>query len=189
MNDKELKKCINDEINNKFYKLIEKINPIENIIAHSKYYCLAFAGVTSLSDLIILPNQFDLTVILQKRLMIKSIKSIVYANAPVIDKKDSLGVTEIVPTGLRLQRIPENFANSIRLEIKINGQTVNLFPFITSPLLSYIPLDIAVDNIFYIYKDKIETFEVASLGYVITDWEALNSDTFYHTILIECYSF
>ena len=132
------------------------------------------------------PN-FDTGSIQDRTLVIKSVRLFPYAATAIIDfyvNDGTVSNSETLPIGARLTRVIDNFNLGARIDFKINGTPVGLFP---SDADGGYPIDLFVDNIYFHYSEKVQTFEVAITGDVLDDIEANTTQTPSIKVLVECY--
>jgi len=129
----------------------------------SQYRILEFGGLADgITDLApnFLPADVAGRTLVIKAIRIKSFYSEVAGN---VDFSITDGVStfnETIPTLHSIERLFEFFGASPYLQIFINGSTVPIVQDPNANLIGNIPLDLNVDNIFYRYPEKIESFNV-----------------------------
>lgn len=168
----------------------KSVSPLEEIILKSDYRILTFFGVASgtiLAPTALTPN-FNQSIVLEKNLIIKSIKVIPYADANVVDIRLDDGVTvatETLVQNTRINRVFDTFAAGLNLQITINGEVIPIVPIIGTGDFA-VPLDLFVDNIYYIHRYKIQSITVNAAAQIDSDLTGtLDAPRLY--VLIECY--
>ncbi len=131
----------------------------------SHYRVITFFGA---ADGAILNQGFDIAALQQRTLVIKSVKLIPY-NATIgtiVDFFVTDGVTnneEILPVESRLPRVIDNFTSGTVIDFLINGVPIGIFP---SAGVGGYPIDLHVDNIYYWFKERVETFDISITGFI-----------------------
>lgn len=171
-------------INNMAKKLGGAFSPLENIIINSQYKILAFSGR---ADGTTLGRNFLLNSVVNKRMLIKSVKLIPYAfiQTDVLWNATS-GDQFAVPGLAKIPTVIDTFTTSSRISLIINGTRQNIF---ASNIGGAYTLDLFVDNIYFNYKARIETIDFQVTGDIFTDLPAGTTGNPLIKVLIECYSY
>jgi len=164
---------------------LEKItaNSLDSIILNSQYTCLVFWGRSDGSQLV---QNFNQLIIRGKRILIKSIRILPYAFADSdVFYNATTGDHYTVPGGGRLINVVDDMTTSARIEFFINEFLMNFFP-------TYIgtqgyPLDLFLDNIYYNFKEKVESLRISVDGNVYTDLSGVAQNNPWIKLLVECY--
>lgn len=151
----------------------------------SDYRALIFYGTANGTNL----NQgFPIGDLQKRSIVIKSVRLFPYASDPTIDFFVNDGVvsnTETIPTRARINRVFDDFINGAQIDFIINGAPVGLFP---SSAQGGYPADLFLDNIYYHFPEKIQTFDVSIDVDLCID---LENGTFanqpFIKVLVECY--
>jgi len=150
----------------------------------SQYRVLVFFGRADGSDL---TPSFSIDTLTENYFVLKSLKLIPYADADIIDFYVSDGTTdneETIVARQRLTRVVDDFLVGAQIDFKINGTPVGLFD--TLPDAGY-PMDLELDNIFYLYPEKLETLTLNITGIVYSLNVNTTSNPFIK-VVVECYS-
>lgn len=132
----------------------------------SRYRVITFYGT---ADGTVLNQGFDIEDFRNRTLVIKSVQLVPYVGASItyMDFFVSDGTVnneETLPSGIRITRVLDRFGSGARIDFLINGTPIGIFP--SSAVRGY-PLDLHIDNIYYWYKEKIDTFDVSVLSVVM----------------------
>jgi hypothetical protein len=131
----------------------KSFSKIEDIILNSTYRVLSFAGSAGTPAA---PNTltacFDNSLILNKSILIKSIKVDAYARDPMVDIAFSDGTTETITANMRINRIFDLFTDSLNIDMILNESSTAIFPNDNSGDV-YFPIDLFVDNIYKLIKN------------------------------------
>lgn len=172
----EIKKQIDDSLDS-------SLN-LFNLPLKSTYKCLVFFGRADGTDL---TPGFNINVVLNRTIVIKSIKIVPYYFGVGVDISldDGAGtvINEATYNNQRINRLFDDFVAGTRVVFQINGSTIDFFP---SPGNFY-PLDLYLDNILYLFPAKVETMNFQVASNVINDLTTgalVNPNV---KVLIECY--
>ncbi len=163
----------------------EKLIDLNKLPLISQYRVLVFYGKASGLPL----NQgFPIADLQGRTIVIKSFRLFPYADDPTVDFFVNDGVvsnTETIPPRARINRVFDEFINGAQIDFLINGIPIAFFP--KTPEGGY-PADLFVDNIYYHFKEKIQTFSCSVDVDVFTDLEGgINTGQPFIKVLIECY--
>jgi hypothetical protein len=126
---------------------------------------------------------------IQSRIVvIKAIKIVPYYNAEAADFFVSDGVdfwTETIPLLTRMDRVFDLYSTSAQIRIIINGAAVPVFTYDNT--LVGLPLDLDLDNIFYKFPEKIQSWDVSVAAEVYDLANPPVAVTPLVKVLIECY--
>lgn len=152
----------------------------------SKYRVLVFFGRAD-GDTFNLG--FNINDLRGRTLVIKSVRLVPYAAESVDDfyiNDGTVSNTETLAARMRLTRVVDDFTTSTIIDIVLNGVPIGIFP---SAADAGFPADLHVDNIYYWFREKIQTFNVAVTANVYTDLEAgtLGTTGVFMKVLIEVY--
>lgn len=159
---------------------------LDDLVLNGDYKCLMFFGRSDGSNMI--PN-FNVDMIRDRAMLIKSVRLIPYAFTDstdvFFDETNTIHYT--VPAGGRLINLIDEYSTSTRINIIINGMQQPILPTYIGNV-GY-PLDFFVDNIYYLYPEKIFEMDVNANGVIIDDLDPLNVHTEAPNLkfLIECY--
>lgn len=182
MINEQIKKEISTQLDK---KLME--TSLDKIILNSNHHVLMFAGLATTTASQITPR-YDPTIIQNKKLLIKRVQVIPYANHPVIDILFSDGTSETVPGNMRLQRTLETYSTSLNLRFLVNGNPIPMFLDDPAGGTFWYPLDLDCDNIYYLYKEPVQNLLFQAATTIYTDFSAATAEVLLN-ILVECYSF
>jgi hypothetical protein len=159
---------------------------IESIVLNSKYVVLTFVGFTT--GVVNLQHFFLDDVILNRRLLIKSVKLIPFALADAVDELYNLTTGDhfVINENARITKCVDAFTSTGHIQLFINGVDVNLFPSVAA---GGQVLDLFVDNIYYNYKAPIASIDMNILGSIVSNFETQAEDTVKIKVLIEAYSY
>lgn len=138
-----------------------------NLPLISQYRVLLFTGLADGTDLSL---GFNLENVAGRTIVIKSFKIYPYYNGNGVDLSlnDGAGTVynELVYNLSRINRIFDDFVSSGTFRFIINGVSIPIF--LQEGLPGY-PIDLQLDNIFYLYPEKIETLSMQIVGNTIQD--------------------
>lgn len=164
---------------------LETKSSLEKIILNSRYFCLSFSGFTTgVTDF---TNNFDISILRNHKLLIKSIKLVPFASATTDEfynagSGDQFQVLE----NMELKR-PINYFTSVgKISIRINNVDVPLFPNTTS---NFQVLDLFVDNIYFNYNKNLQSIAVNIDGDLVDDIPADSTTHAKMKVLMEVYSY
>jgi len=160
-------------------------NSIDKIVLNSRYYCLSFSGFTTgVTDF---TNNFDISLLRNHKLLIKSIKLIPFASATTDEFYNATSGDQFqVLENMKLNRPIDYFTSAGKISIKINSVDVPLFPNTTS---NFQVLDLFVDNIYYNHKTPVQNIKVNIDGDMVDDIPADSSNYVKMKVLMEVYSY
>lgn len=152
----------------------------------SSYRVLVFWGTSNGGLLNLAFNIADLE---GRSIVIKSVRLVPYARDNVEDffvNDGTVSNTETIPARARLTRVIDDFTASTIIDFLINGVPIGIFP---STGDGGYPADLHIDNIYFWYREKVQTFTVAVTSNVYTDLEAgtLGSGGFFIKVVVEVY--
>jgi len=132
---------------------------------------------------------FDLNVILNKKIIIKSIECIPYYVNDSEDVEFSDGTTETIPAGARVNRVFDMYSNlalgAHLFRMIINGSIV---PFSLNDERGVPPPDFKFDNIYYRYPEKIQNIDILYGTEILEDLTTPGTPIHPNVkIFIECY--
>lgn len=152
----------------------------------SKYRVLVFFGTSDGDELNL---GFNINDLIGRSVVIKSIRLVPYARENVEDFFVNDGVvsnTETIQARQRLTRVIDDFTASTIIDFLINGVPIGIFP---STGDGGYPADLHLDNIYYWYREKVQTFTVAVNSNVYTGLESgsLGTGGFFIKVVVEVY--
>lgn len=160
---------------------------IEKIILNSQYHCLTFSGLaTNINS--VMTARYDPEILRNKNLLIKSFKTFAYANDPTIDIEFSDGTIETLPNNHRINRPLDLYSNSLQLRVFINGALTNLFSEDVLGGTYFYPMDLNIDNIYYLYKDKVNDVAINANCHIDIDFNGGDAECLL-VVMMECYTF
>jgi len=152
----------------------------------SEYKVLVFKGAANGGDL---TPFFNLDIITGRRMVIKSIRLIPYTSGDYVDfyTNDGAGtiLTETIQANLRINRLFDDFVFGASIYFRINQ---NPLPMFVNNVLAY-PLDLWIDNVFYLFPEKVQEIVVRVNGRVEQDISGVAGGLVSPNILVqvECY--
>jgi len=156
----------------------------------SQYRALIFSGLADGSPM---TPQFDLDMLTNKIMVVKSIRLIPYASDDIVDFYVSDGVStfkETLPVNIRLNNVLDQFNEGTSIRILINGTPLPIFSNVfSSPTGEYFP-DLWLDNIYYKYPEQINSngMSVQIFSTVVDDPSNPTASVILNMkVLIECY--
>jgi len=159
---------------------------LDDLVLNGDYKVLMFWGRSDGSNLA--PN-FNINMINDRAMLIKSIKLVPYAFTDSTDVffDETNTVHYTVPAGGRLINLIDEYSTGSRINLVINGTQQPIFPTYLA-VLGY-PLDFFIDNIYYLYSEKINQFSISVNGVIIDDLDPLNVHTEAPNlkVFVECY--
>jgi hypothetical protein len=181
MISEQIKKEISEQLDKKLQQ-----NSIESIVLNAKYVVLTFVGFTT--GVVNLQHFFLDDIILNKRLLIKSIKLIPFALNNGTDElfNDTSNDHFIINENARITKCIDAFTSAGHIQLFINGVDLNLFPSVAA---GGQVLDLFVDNIYYNYKAPISSIDMNILGSIVENLENQAEDTVKIKVLIEAYTY
>jgi len=152
----------------------------------SQYRVLVFFGT---ADGSVFSQGFNINDLIGRTIVIKAVRLIPYARVNTDDffvNDGAVSNTETLPARARLTRVVDDFTSSTIIDFLINGVPIGIFP--TSADGGY-PADLHVDNIYFWYREKVQTFNVAVTSNVYIDLEAgtLGTGGTFMKVLVEVY--
>jgi len=176
----QIKKEISDQLNKK----LDADLTLFNIPLKSRYNVLMFNGRADGTDL---TPGFNINQIAGRTLIIKSFRIIPYYFGIGVDISldDGAGtvMNEATYANQRINRIFDDFVAGTRINLLINGNTIDLFPGGGQTF----PLDVWFDSIMYKHPAKIETLNCQVLSRVINDLTTGALVAPNVKVMIECY--
>jgi hypothetical protein len=168
---------------------LKSVSPLEDIILKADYRVLGFFGTAgTIAVPLALSPAFNQSIVSEKKLLIKAVHVIPYADDVAIDIELNDGATtttETITANMRLNRVWDLFGNSLTLRIRINGDVIAMFPTDGSGN-AFLPMDLSIDNIFYVHRKIVQTIEVDAGGLFADDFAGgSQSPNLY--VLLECY--
>jgi len=150
----------------------------------SQYRVLLFYGTANGGNLNL---AFPIEVLQDHPVVIKRVKLIPYAGDATIDFFVSDGTTsnsETLAARMRLTRVIDDFNNGAIINFLINDVPIGIFP---SDAAGGYPMDLDIDNIYYYYSEKVQTFNVGVDGDIFEDLEAGSTGQPFIKVLVEVY--
>jgi len=159
---------------------------IENIVMNGRYHLLGFIGfATGVASLTAMFNQ---SIILNKKMLIKSIRLVPFASGDTDELYDDTNTVHyIIKENARITKCVDEFTTSpCEIDIRINGGSLNIFPSNANggPLL-----DTFVDNIYVLIPKLINSMEIFITGLIVDNFETQNNANPKMKVFIECYIF
>ena len=131
---------------------------------------------------------FNIADIQKKYIVIKSIKFIPYTKVQTQDFFVTDGVVvneELIPVRCRINRVFDVYPQGALVTLLINQTPLPLFTAVGAN--SGLNLDFFADNIYYLYPEKLQSFDWRILGGVYTDLEAATEGICSLKVVVECY--
>lgn len=153
-------------------------------ILQSQYKVIVFTGSANGSTL---NEGFAIADFVGKEVIIKRIKLDAYAPDDVIDIDlfdGATHTTETIPAQARINRLFDMFSISTRITFMINGTPIPIF---SNQAIPGYPMDLDIDNIMYLFPNKVKTFDVRVLGEILTDIDAGTTDNPLIKVTVELY--
>ena len=186
-----LKEFINQVFARKETQTIIKTFDMLNLPFISKFKLFQFSGLADNNNLT--PN-FNLVDIQSRYLIIKAIKVVPYYASNTTDLFLTDGVTtniETIPKNLRVNRLFDVYDYGVQLSVFINGSRIDMFPteaaIIPPAADGNIPMDLDLDNIYYKFPEKINSFDIAIDGQICEDLLAPAYATPNVKVFVQCY--
>lgn len=164
-------------------------NPkLDEIIINSEFKVLGFGGEADGATPLV--QGFDPNIISNKSVLIKGIQIVPYMDAAAVDFIFSDGTTETIPAGLRINRLFDAFSDAggvvvHTMRFLLNGSSVI---FSTPNFRGCPPPDFQIDNIYYLFKEKLQTMEFIYGAENSSDLAGLSVPVFVK-VYVECYLF
>ena len=156
---------------------------IEDIILNSDYKVLSWFGE---SDGTTLNQNFDNAIIKDKKMLIKSFKIVPYAQAESdLFFNRTAGDHFTVPGLGRLTNVFD-ITTGTEIRIIINGANIGMFP-IDPAQDQFYPLDLFIDNVYYHYRNFIDTMNIQVDGEIFIDLDVGTTGVPFIKVIIECY--
>lgn len=158
----------------------------------SQYRALLFYGLADGSNL---NKAFDVNDLRKRFIVIKSFKIVPYTVSTYIDffTTDS-GATETwsetIPANSRVNRVFDNYNNGAEIKLIINGMPLNLFTSVGQSIgvtVKGYPGDLFVDNLFYLYPEKLVDFDISVDLKLFDDIDAATTVNPNLKVVVECY--
>lgn len=175
---------MDEQVKTEIRKYLDSELNIFNIPLRSKYNVLMFNGRADGTDL---TAAFNVNQLEGRELVLKSFRIIPYYFGDAIDISldDGAGtvLNETIFSNLRINRIFDDFVSGTRIELIINGNTVDMFPGGNQ----FFPLDVWFDSIMYKHPSKITSIAVRVLSRVCNDLTTGALVAPNVKVMIECY--
>ena len=124
-----------------------------------------------------------------KRVILKSFKVYPYYYVDAEDFFVDDGVVqnaEVIPANARINRLFDEYANeSARFRVIINGNPTAIFNNLNNA--SGYPLDLQLDNIFHLFPETIQTWDVLVNAQIFDDLQAQTTETCNVKVVCEVY--
>jgi hypothetical protein len=146
------------------------------------YKCLLFTGAADGNPL---DPEFTEDQILNKTLRLKGFRIIPYYQAAAEDFVFSDGTTETVGAQARVNRLFDLWSQGARIDFRINGTRLNFFE-IAGAANGY-PMDLWLDNIDYLYSEKVQELTISIIGEIETDVPGVASQQPLLKVIVEVY--
>jgi len=190
----DLQAQIKKEVAGAFDNVFDKLKDLFGYMSLpliSQFRVFQFSGRADNS--LLTPN-FNLVDIQGRILVIKGIKIVPYYEDASVDLFLSDGVTdnaETIPANCRVNRIFDVYDYGCQLSVFLNGTRLAMFPtevFIIPPAGDgNVPIDLDIDNIFYKYPEKIQTFDMSLDAQIFEDILNNTVDNPLVKIFVQCY--
>lgn len=178
--NEQIKKIVRDEVK----QIFENDLSLFNIPLKSRYNVLMFNGRADGTDL---TPGFNLNQIQSRILILKSFRIIPYYFGDAIDifLDDGAGtqLAENLFNNMRINRVFDDFVAGTRIDLIINGNTVDMFPGSGQTF----PLDVWFDSIMYKHPAPIQSLNVRVLSRVVNDLSTGALVAPNVKVMIECY--
>ena len=175
---------------NKADEALIKVRPdikgINDLPLKSRYKILLWYGQANGNALTL---GFPIADIQGRYAVLKSFGVYPYTQSAVTDFFVSDGVTdweETIPALTRINRVFDAYAQtSTIIRNVINGMPTGIFA--NTDTITGLPLDLMLDNIFYLFDAKIQTWDVTVNAQHVLDLEAGTFENPMVKVVIECY--
>ena len=162
-----------------------EISSIVDLPLKSQYRVLHWYG---LADGTNLTQGFQINDLVNRYVVLKSFKITAYGVGVFVDFYVNDGVVsnvETIPALTRINRLFDSYEQSAAISMVINGSPLGMFNSI-APLVQF-PLDMDLDNIFYLFKAKVQTWEIQVNASVVDDIENNTRVDPNIKVVCECY--
>ena len=95
--------------------------------------------------------------------------------------------TETIPADYRMNRIFDSFDEGTKVALLLNGNPSNIFFNVGIALGVGFPLDLSLDNIYYRYPEKIQTWDIQINARAIVDLQGGLDAAPQVKVVCECY--
>lgn len=171
------------------HKIIKKEEPeldLMRLPLISQYRVLVFFGT---ADGSVMGQGFAIGDLIGRSIVIKSVRLIPYARVDTEDffvNDGTVSNTETVQAGQRLTRVIDTFSAGTIIDFLINGVPIGIFP---STAAGGYPADLHIDNIYFWYREKVQTFNVSITSNVIIAMAAdtLGTGGILEKVIVEVY--
>ena len=167
MINEQIKNEISRQVDDQFRDL-KKSFELLNLPMISQYKVLAWGGTANGA---LLAPQFDVNILLNRLITIKSFRIVPYYPAGLAAYTDVFlddGVTqtvEVIPPSSRINRLFDVATTGTGITFRINDNPVLFDSLVALPL----PMDLWLDNIYYKHPTPVSTLDVAIIGNVVTN--------------------
>lgn len=136
-----------------------------------------------------LTPSFNIQEIQGKVITIKAVRIFNYYNADAIDLwlDDGAGTnnTEEIETGYRINRLFDRWGSGTQIQFVINGAPISTFAQAAG--VSHYPADLDLDNIFYEFPSKVQTWDVTVFTEILEDLMNKTVSSPLVKVMVECY--
>ena len=161
------------------------ISSIIDLPLKSQYRVLHWYGLADGTNLTL---GFNINDIANRYVVLKSFKIVPYYKISSEDFYVNDGVvsnSELIPPLTRINRIFDEYETSTLINLLFNNASMGIFSSV-APLVQF-PLDLDLDNIFYLFKAKCETWNIQITGSIVVDLENNVPGEPYVKVVCECY--
>lgn len=142
-------------------------NSLSNIILNSQYYCIGFAGTADNTNL---SKRFDDSILKNKRMLIKSVRLIPFAQVETQELyNNTSGDVFTIPASARINKSIDDITQGAKISIIINGTEINLFTSTSLNNNQSHPFDLFCDNIYFNQKSVVSSIDVRINGQLFID--------------------
>lgn len=159
---------------------------LQELLMKSQYRCLVFTGVAD--GVVDLTPSFNISDLQDRYLIIKSVRLVPYTDVAYIDfVVDEAGVswTETIPIDTQVNRIFGSFGDSAHIVMRLNGVPNKMFSQSTTE--NDFPADLHVDNIFYLFPEKLLDWTFNVTINLIQNLETAAESNPNVQVVVECY--
>ena len=159
---------------------------LQELLMKSQYRCLVFSGVADgVADLV---PSFNIADLQDRYLIIKSVRLVPYTDQAFIDfVVDETGVswTETIPINTQVNRIFGSFGDSCNITMRLNDTPNKMFS--QAPTENDFPADLHIDNIFYLFPEKLVNWTFNVTMNLIQNLETAAESNPNVQVVVECY--